>query len=944
MNRRISILDGVLLAVVVFIVSPAWAQEDRAKSIDFARDVQPILESHCYSCHGPNKQESNFRLDVKVRALGQGDFGEKAIVPGDSQASPLINYVSKDPDLQMPPEGEGKPLTKAQVEMLSRWIDQGAIWPDELANAANEKISTKHWSFLSVRKPEVPNDSFPASEIFPIANPIDGFIARKLEKAGLAPSASADKRTLIRRLYLIMHGLQPSPEQIEIFLADESPDAYTREVDRVLASHHYGERWARHWLDVVRFGESTGYEVNRDRNNAFYYRDYVIEALNTDKSYKDFVVEQLAGDAVGVDEATGFLVGGPNDIVKSPDINLTLMQREDELADYVNTTSTTFLGLTVGCARCHNHKFDPILQSDYYSMQAVFAGVQHGERQLTNRLSPEDRSSLDQIELELLVNEQELDRLRSDAPVDKSINDLAAMVNAGENTDSFEPVSARFLKFDVRETNSVEPCIDELEIFGPVDENNLALASAGALVTSSGNYEGNPKHQLKHLNDGRFGNDFSWISNTVGKGWVQIEFPEAFKVSRVVWGRDRTGGYADRLGISYTIQVSEDGETWQEVSSSKLRKPFLINGKETEDAFVRRLSPDKAELAIQLLEAVRGLRESQTNLKDKIPTGYVGTFKKPALIHRLYRGDPMSPKEVVVPDTLQVMGTLKLNNQSPEQQRRLKFARWVASEQNPLTARVIVNRVWHYHFGRGIVSTPSDFGLNGQNPTHPELLDWLASEFMENGWSLKWLHRQILMSSVYQQSSTPRQEGIEKDADGRLLWRFPPRRLEAEAIRDCVLQATGKLNPETGGPGFLLFKIDRENVHHYFPLEKFESEHFRRMIYMTKIRQEQDEVFGVFDCPDGGQSIPDRSRSTTALQALNLLNSRFMLEQADFFAERLKQASKISKEQVRLAYELTFSRSPNSEEINDAVTFINENGLAAFCRAILNANEFLFVS
>ncbi len=368
---------------------------------------------------------------------------------------------------------------------------------------------------------------------------------------------------------------------------------------------------------------------------------------------------------------------------------------------------------------------------------------------------------------------------------------------------------------------------------------------------------------------------------------MQIEFAQPAIIERVVWARDREQVFADRLAIDYSIEISTDGQEWREVSSSLRRQPFLINGEELEDAFIGRLPADQQESAKRLLEQIKQLREHVKHLNQEIPLGYVGTFKEPEPIHRLYRGDPLFPREEVAPDVLTVMGSLALDTTSPEQQRRLKLAEWIASDDNPLTARVIVNRVWHYHFGRGIVSTPSDFGKNGTAPTHPELLDSLAARFMENGWSLKWLHREILSSSTYQQSSYPRDAALAKDADCRLLWRFPPRRLEAEAIRDCVLQVSGKLNPQSGGPGFLLFNIDRENVHHYFPLEKFEPQHFRRMIYMTKIRQEQDDVFGTFDCPDGGQTIPQRNRSTTALQALNLLNSQFMIEQSGFLAERL---------------------------------------------------------
>lgn len=922
----------------------------KKKSVDYARDVQPIFDAHCYSCHGPAKQESNFRLDVRNRAFANGDIGDPPIVPGDSKQSPLIGYVSAvDSDLVMPPEGDGNRLSEQQVQTLRRWIDEGANWPDEMAGeVGRKKITTDHWSFQPIVDPPLPAVGLETTEFLPLRNGIDHFIGRQLELNGIRPSKPADKVSLIRRVYLNMHGLQPTPGQVRAFVNDDSENAYSNLIGQVLESHHYGERWARHWLDVVRFGESTGYEVNRDRANAYYYRDYVIESLNKDKSYRDFIVEQLAGDAVGVDEATGFLVGGAYDVVKSPDVNLTLMQREDELADFVNTTSTAFLGLTVGCARCHNHKFDPILQSDYYSLQAVFAGVEHGERKLLNQIPKDVRESWEKTQSNLKIQERKLDDMRAAFPSGQVSGDLLPKVNAKRNTDSFEAVGARFLRFTIHQTNQSEPCIDELEVYSAVQSVNEiangALASQGCTTKSSGDYPNNPKHKLEHINDGKLGNDFSWISNTQGSGWVQIEFPEVTEINRVVWGRDRNGAYADRLAIGYSISVSTDENQWQEVSSSTRRKPFLVNGKEPENAFIARLTGDEVAKAKKLLDAIKQLRAKSAKLDQLIPLGYVGKFKKPAATRRLYRGDPMSPREEVAPDILTVMGTLGMQKDEAEQARRLALARWIASDSNPLTARVMVNRVWHYHFGRGIVSTPSDFGKNGATPTHPELLDWLTSRFIENKWSLKWLHRKILSSSTYQQSSRPRSDASAKDADGKWLWRFPLRRLEAEAIRDCVLQLTGKLNPKAGGPGFLLFKIDRENVHHYFPLEDYESEHFRRMIYMTKIRQEQDDVFGVFDCPDGGQSIPNRNRSTTALQALNMLNSKFIVEQAKFLSERLiAEAGEKTEPQIRLAFDLAFSRLPNEAEMDDALNLIDRHGLKAFCRALLNTNEFLFV-
>jgi len=953
-SKPVCLAVSFLIATVIGVCSAnaqtaesVSGESGTAARIDFERDVQPIFDAHCLVCHGADSRESSFRLDLRSVALGAGDLDDPPIIAGKSSESPLIRYVSGlDEFLVMPPEEKGKRLDEVQIATLRDWIDQGAEWPDELAGEPLAGMTTDLWSVQPVVDYGPPVIDPSKHLQFPIRNEIDAFVLERLVANGIKPSGPADRVSLIRRIFLDMHGLQPTPDQVRAFVDDQSDDAVSKLVDSVLASHHYGERWARHWLDIVRFGESTGYEVNRDRSNGWYYRDYVIDSLNHDKPYRDFVIEQLAGDVVGVDEATGFLVGGPNDIVKSPDINLTLMQRQDELADYVNTTSTTFLGLTVGCARCHNHKFDPILQKDYYSLQAVFAGVEHGERKLDNLVSDEVRTALDQARSELLTQEQQLGEMRTAAPAAGPVaENLLPMVNARLNSDAFEPVTARFVRFTVHRTNQAEPCIDELEIISSGDERNVALASLGSVATSSGNYANDPKHQLAHVNDGKVGNEFSWISNTSGRGWVQIELAEPATICRVDWGRERNGNYADRLATEYSIEVSNDGSEWKEVSNSKRRAPFWADGKEPEDGFITRLPAELAEKARGIFGAVTTLRKRVEEINQSIPTGYVGTFRAPDDTFRLYRGDPMAPREQVAPDVLTVMGSLGLETDTAEQTRRLELARWIASDENPLTARVIVNRVWQYHFGRGIVATPSDFGKNGAEPTHPELLDWLALRFVEHGWSIKWLHREILNSSTYRQSSSPRSDAMAVDAGCQLLWRFPPRRLEAEAIRDCVLQVTGKLNPQAGGPGFLLFRVDRENVHHYFPLDSFAPEHFRRMIYMTKIRQEQDEVFGVFDCPDGGQTIPSRSRSTTALQALNLLNSKFMIGQSEFLAERLRsEAGAEAADQVRHAFDLAFARSPSPEELDDALGLIAEHGLESFCLALLNANEFLFMS
>ena len=887
--------------------------------VNFERDVLPILNEHCIGCHGPDSQESKLRLDSMVVALRGGNSGEPVIVPGNSQRSYLIERItSQDAKLRMPPEAA--PLTAEVVEVLRAWINTESIW-----KAARDELSDKtvdHWSFQPVKRPQVPDTSF--------VNPIDAFIESKLSDAGLKMSTTADKRRLIRRLYLVMHGLAPTREQVESFLGDVRPDAWERLLDKVLESPRYGERLASHWLDLVRFGETNGFETNRERTNAYPYRDWVINAFNTDKPYDQFIQQQIAGDAFDEPIGTGFLVAGPNDIVKGQDALLGLMQRQDELADIVNTTGTAFLGMTTGCARCHNHKFDPISQSDYYAMQAVFAGVEHGDRALP--LSPEAKAKAEAIETQI-------QQLRSSLVKYTRTNGNREPVNAVENMERIAQVEAKFVRFTIAATNSGEPCIDELQVFS--GEQNVALSSSGAIASSSGNLE-HPLHKLVHLNDGQFGNPQSWIANTVAGSWAQIELPQPFKIDRIVWSRDQRGRYTDRVATEYQIEISMDGTHWSLVASSVDRLP-MVKGKAIENPYDwNGLPEDEVNLAKQSLKRIQSLGKEKEELIASTKV-YTGTFFQPPATHRMVRGDPTAPREQVAPGAIDSLTSLRLASDAPEQQRRVAMANWIASPDNPLPARVMVNRLWQFHFGVGIVDTPSDFGKNGTPPSHPMLLDWLASELVDQGWSIKKMHRLILSSMTWQQDSRPIEEAMRVDAASRLLWRFPPRRLEAEGIRDCILAATGKLDLSVGGPGFSAFEIAMENVRHYFPKKDYGPADWRRMIYMTKVRQEKDSIFGVFDCPDGSQVTPKRSRSTTPLQALNLLNSRFVMQQAEFLHERLNRERESTDEKIFLAYELCFGRNADEQELVQARKFVLQYGWLPFARALFNANEFVFI-
>ena len=890
------------VAVLLALASPPTHADDK---VDFASQVKPIFTAHCIHCHGPEKQEGGLRLDLKESALRGGDSYGRAIVAEKSSDSPLFQFVSRtDADLTMPPKAKGKRLSQSEVEILRLWIDQGAVWPDQ--PSAEDDRAKSHWAFQTLRRPEVP----PLGNAnVAVSNPIDLFIVSKLAKQDLAPSPAADRATLIRRLFFDLVGLPPTPEDVHSLIRNSSALAYEQLVDRLLASPQFGERWARHWLDVVRFAESNGFEMNQVRPNAWRYRDYVILSFNEDKPFDQFVRDQLAGDSFGTDEATGFLVGGPWDQVKSPDPVLTAQQRADELHDMVSTTGSAFLGLTVGCGRCHSHKFDPIPQMDYYAIKACLEGVQHGEREL--RVKKSDAS---------VTAPSEIEQVRADLAKLES-EPGPTPVNARLNVERFKPTAAKKVRFTIRATNQAQPCIDELEVWtvGP-DSRNIALAASGAKATASSVFPNSDIHRLEHVQDGRYGNSRSWISNEMGQGWVEIEFARVETVDRILWGRDREQKFTDRLATEYTIEL-HDGDAWKQVASSNDHLE----------------SPERSARRKELEQRLAALQDG--------PRIYAGTFTQPAATMRFHRGDPMQPRDAVPPGSLTNFGvTFQLKQDVPERERRVALANWIADSRNPMTARVIVNRIWQQHFGEGIVATPSDFGLNGGRPSHHELLDWLAVELIDHGWSLKHIHRLIVLSATYQQAAAGRHDALVKDSTNRLLWRFPPRRLEAESLRDAILSVCGNLDLRMGGPGFDLFEPNNNYVKVYQSKQRFGRAEWRRMVYQSKPRMQLDDTFGAFDCPDAGQVAPKRTHSTTALQALNLLNSPFMVQQSELFADRVRRDAKDGTEsQVRLVFELAFQRQPTQQELASATHVVHESGLVVLCRAILNANEFLHV-
>ena len=896
-----------LLALISLACSWATPEETAA--------LPPAMLSRCVSCHGPAKQRGGLRLDSAAHILRGGDSGP-AITPSQLENSIMLRRVRSTGTDRMPPAGP--PLTGNEIEALSRWIE--SVKGNE---APDERLS--HWSFQPLRKGEPPV----RKDGTKFGNPIDSFVLSKLEQSGLSPSAPADRRTLLRRLYLDLTGLPPTPDELELFATDKDPQAYKKRVERLLASPRHAERWARHWLDTVRFAESNGFETNTNRPNAWPYRDWVIKSFWNDLPYDEFVMKQIAGDLLGTPEATGFLVGGPWDQVKSPDPVLTAQQRADELHDMVGTTGSAFMGLTLGCARCHNHKFDPISQVDYHAVTAALAGTRHGEAAMPPTEAARPR--LETLRRERTALETSLASLEARA---------RPAVTHLTNTDAFTAVTARYIRMTITRSSGAEPCIDEFEIF-TTDGKNIAI---GAAVTVSGTLPGFAIHQAKHLVDGIYGNDHSWISNQANSGSVMIDLGRLATINEIRWSRDRGANsrqFTDRVPEQYTMEVSTDSKQWRSVASSADRMPR--GRKPITQRIGTPLTADEIAILEKSSKRIQVITEEEKVLSDGTRV-YAGTFADPGPLRRFHRGDPSQPQEVVPAGVIKGLGTTSPDMANlPEPQRRLALARWISSPNNPLTARVIVNRLWQHHFGEGLVSTPSDFGRNGAAPSHPELLDFLASQLIAHKWSLRSIHAMIVTSATYQQSSNIRPEAMAKDAGNRLLWRYQPRRLEAEAIRDGILAVSGNLDLTMFGPGFDLFEPNSNYVKVYTPKKTFGPAEWRRMIYQSKPRMQLDDIFGNFDCPDAGQIAPRRSRSITPLQALALLNSPFMEQQSDLLAKRLEREAPDSASRIHRLFQLINGRDPDNDEKEGALDLVNHSGLPSLCRAMLNSSEWLFI-
>lgn len=993
---------------IIFLLSNFAISQRANGDIDFAKEILPLFQKHCIECHGRSKQESGYRLDVRDIAQKGGDSGNVALHPKDAKNSPLFRFVNGDEEgMLMPPKESAKPsLSENEIKALRTWIDEGAIWPDAYAGQLRQR--SDHWSFQPLVKPLPPIDN---------SNPIDAFVHQRLNEKGMQPSVEADRRTLIRRLSFDLIGLPPSPSEIDAFENDPSHNAYTKLVDRLLASPHYGERWGRHWLDIARYTESQGFEYDRLRENAWHFRDYVIKSFNDDKPYNQFMKEQIAGDVMepmstdGI-VATSLLVCGPWDQAGNSQKNQTQrsITREDELEDLIGVVGQSFLGLTINCARCHSHKFDPIPHEDYYRIKSVFEGVKHGERIIATKAEINARESLQrslQHEIDLAtitLKNLEFEGAKQ-AIAQRPVGSVApgptpyAKWTFSEGEASILPGElkggALIKKADSSRGSLLLPKQGAYFQSKPITKDIRDKTLEAWVALANLDQSGGAAISIESSNGQVF--DAIVFGEQKPKEWISgsenFSRTKAFRASEetsspstlihvaIVYSSDNTITFfrnGEPQGSPYqsaspipTFAAGDarillgrrhtgGGKPWLlgEIQQASLYDRALTNDEVAQSYRAHGASVSKEEIIAHLnseqtmdyASASKTLQRAKKAISElaKLPVSYVGVRVQPAITKRLLRGDVNSPDEAVTPSGLSAIVDLDpnfgLNADAPEKDRRLKFADWLANDLNPLPARVMANRIWHLHFGQGLVGTPNDFGASGDRPSHPELLDWLAVTFIENGWSMKALHRTIVQSSTYRQASTFQASAAALDADNRFLWRFAPRRLEAEAIRDAILTASGQLNKTMGGPSFRPFTTTEFNATFYSPVDRAEPEFSRRTVYRINVNSGKDPLLDSFDCPDPSVKTPKRGVTTTPLQALELMNNAFIQRQANHLSERAMQSAKNDlSTAVEFAYEFALSRKPNHEERQRALVAAQDRGLASVCWALFNSTEFVYV-
>jgi hypothetical protein len=921
-------------------------------AVQFATEIQPLLARRCFACHGPDKAEAGLRLNSAESIVAELESGTRAVVPEQPEASELIARIrSQEEGVRMPPEG--KPLTQEEQERLSRWIAQGAHW-------------TKHWSFEPMQRPSPP--ARPDGSV--AANPIDAFIDSRLAAKNLVASDRADPKTLLRRLSYDLIGLPPTPEQTSEFeqrAALDFESAWESEVDRLLASEHFGERWARHWLDVVRFAETNSFERDGPKPYAWRYRDYVIRAMNEDKPYDRFLLEQLAGDElpdVSKDSliATGFYRLGIWDD-EPADRELAMY---DGLDDILTTVSQGMMGLTLNCSRCHDHKIDPIPTKDYYAALAFF-------RNLTpNGYGP-------QVERPLIGNDEERQRF---ADNESSIREQGNRLQ--KRIDELESLLRKELEDSQRTADRFD--LDEME-FRFYRDSFRALPDFDTIKAETVARLDPP---LLDISLATRPDDFGFVF--IGKLIVPEDGEYTFRLDsddgsrltidgkkRIEYDGIHGTGRARRAKVTLTAGRHDFRVDYFQAESGKglqldwsgpgfRRRPLTKNtDHKTQDLNQILQTSIADDLNVERVSEYKKLRtELEENSRRKPWDEYGMCVSESGTTapetHILLRGSPQAKGDEVTPSFLSILGGKSAdytpNLISKTTGRRLAFARWITSPEHPLTSRVIVNRIWQHHFGRGIVRSPNNFGQLGDPPTHPELLDYLATRFVDGGWRMKSLHKLILMSKTYQQSSMVSPKMMERDPNNDGFSRFDMRRLSAEEIRDSILVANGKINLSLYGPS-IYPELSREVLaSQSVPGKGWErsspQEQSRRSVYIHVKRSLLVPMMSSFDFPEPDSSCEARFITTQPGQALGMMNGDFVNQQSVLFAERIaSEAGGNLRDQVSRGYLLALSRQPTETEINRGLKLIDsleqqhrlsrKDALANFALYLFNINEFVYL-
>ncbi|MEQ1828476.1 MAG: DUF1553 domain-containing protein [Pirellula sp.] len=989
--------------------------------------VRSILSIRCAGCHNASEKRGGLDLTERAQMLSGGDSGV-AFNPQTPRESLIWKRIESG---EMPPK---QPLSVQERDVLSNWIQSGGPWPgerlDPMEFTSETRAGYNWWSLQPLRasslagiEPQAPAVGVPTpvapTDLRPAANasndssnPIDDWVDKRLAEKGMRRSPQAALNVLLRRMSYHVTGLPPA-QPIVNSTANSNIELIHAYIDQLLDSPEFGQRWARHWLDTVRFGESHGFERDQLRSNAWRYRDWVVHALNTDMPYDRFASLQIAGDALESTAAhghvaTGMLVCGPYDQVGQTQQSKAMREivRQDELEDFISVVCQSFLGLTVNCSRCHDHKFDPIPQREYYRISAALAGTHHGEVQLESEhvestsqpilerlrtrkseVSKEIESIEGKVRVQILADRR-IQPPSTDPPIPISRWDFDNLKDSlgGLDLDLRSNATLRDGRLHVggtgfAVTKNLKKELREKTLEAWVQLSNLGQSGGAAisLETEDGAVfdgivfgEREPKRWV-------VGSNFYSRSDSLGDVESESSVNETVHVAFVYASDGSIRAYRNGHPYGMAVRKSELVAFLPKTShvlfglrhSPAAESKILQGSIERAQLYDRALSSDEvlasarsqfaavstseilARLEPAKQEALTALRFELNQIDDQIQRTadrrvYAVASKAIPKTFVLARGNTSAPLDVVQPGGVSAIqgpsSDFPLDDSAPDKERRQALAGWIASDRNPLFARVIVNRVWHHYFGVGIVATPNDFGFNGGRPSHPELLDWLAQDLIAHGWSLKHLHRRILTSETYQQASSVNAEYLAKDADNRLLWRHTPTRLDAESLRDTILLLAGKLDCSLDGPGYYDFEFTIHNSHFYFMRDPLGDTFQRRTLYRTLIRSARSNLLDVFDCPDPSTKTPQRSATTTPLQSLALMNNSFVVRMADAWAEKVMSMG-IGNEhaQVQEVFRQALGRKPESNELSASISVSQQHGLATVCRALLNCNELLYV-